>query len=327
MLNTNFKGLLFIGDPHVCSKRVGRRKDNYLDSVLGKLDFCAQYCCEHQLYPIVLGDLFHRNDDNNLVMLNRLIQILKKFPIPPVVLEGNHDKEMTTLTERDSLSLLALTGVVRVINDPGLIDSISIDGVTLNLHGAPYGSPLPEKLDAADDWAINVLVSHHDLAFGSSYPGALPLKEIKGALMVVNGHMHDTKKSVQIGETLWHNPGNIEPLSVDLAHHVPKVWHWAPGQGNQLEGVLLPHGADLFDLTGIAIEAHDNPAEAVRAIIEESQFAKELSLDAADDAARTDDLSILEEDLSAVVAASAVSEATALLLTGLFSKLRQESLS
>lgn len=195
-----FNGFLFIGDPHVSSKRPGRRKDDYLESVLGKLRHCAELCHEYNLLPIILGDLLHRNDDSNLKMLNGLVAALKMFPVPPPTLEGNHDKEETSLTDADTLFLLAQTGVVQVITQPGLVGTYSVGGQSVRLFACPYGSSIPKSVEAGE--GIAVLITHHDMAFDGAYPGSLPIDPIEGVAMVVNGHMHDTKPSVTAGDTV-----------------------------------------------------------------------------------------------------------------------------
>lgn len=313
---TETNGFLFIGDPHLCSRRVGRRKDDYVTSVLTKLEACAELCKSKKLTAVVLGDLFHRNDDGNLPMMNRLIRVLKAFPEAPIVLEGNHDKERTDLGDDDALMLLHQTGLVRVAMDPGVFEIFTVHGQQVNLLMAPYGTELP---DAAPDYleGTSVLVTHHDMAFGHAYPGSQPLKAIAGVAMVVNGHMHDTKPSETVGGTVWHNPGNIEPLSLDLAAHVPCAWEWAPEQGVQaLTAHPLPHGTDLFDLTGVQVQATD-ALEGVTAAIQTSAFAELLGGESALEAQQTDDASVLKEDLEAVLAAANASPASQVLLRAL----------
>lgn len=320
---TKTAGFLFIGDPHVCSRRVGRRKDDYLTSVLDKLTACAQLCELYELTPVILGDLFHRNDDSNLGMLNRLIAVLKSFPVPPIVLEGNHDKGRTSLSDGDALMLLQQTGVARVAMDAGLFEQFDIGGVPVNLLMAPYGTPLPDRAPVGLE-GFNVLITHHDMAFGRAYPGSQPLKAIDNLPMVVNGHMHDTKPMEVQGGTHWHNPGNIEPLSVDLANHIPCAWQWSPALGaGALEPHRLPHGTDLFDLTGIQVEAGDADESVVK-VIETSEFAALLSSDSSLDAQRTDDASVLREDLEMVLAAAAASPASQLLLRSLAGSIAHE---
>lgn len=319
-MNT-FDGILFIGDPHVSSRRPGRRKDDYLSSVLGKLSEAAALCKEYRLLPVILGDLFNRNDDNDLRMLNRLVRVLQEFPTAPWVLEGNHDKEQTVLSEADALVLLASTGVVRVLDRAGVEVEVPVSGQGVcRLVAFPYGSELPDAIERKADWTI--AVTHHDLAFGNPYPGAQPLKPIQNIDFVVNGHMHDTKKPERRGGTWWHNPGNIEPLSVDLADHVPRVWCWRPAHGTGEQALApyeLSHGTDLFDLTGIQVQAASAEAGVAAIVPQKSEFAALLEEETSLQAQRTEDGSVFLEDLKALLAELSASEPAAALLLQLAS--------
>src|SRR5690606_4518046 len=84
------------------------------------------------------------------------------------------------------------------------------------------GQVRPADVDTA------LWLTHEDLAFEGSYPGALPIQPIPGVDMVVNGHMHATKTPVLAEGTAYYNPGNITRMSIDLAEHVPSVWEWSP---------------------------------------------------------------------------------------------------
>lgn len=323
LFTRNSKGFLFIGDPHVFSRRPGRRKDDYLTSVIDKLQECASLCVEHSLVPVILGDLFHKNDDNRLSMLNRLIRTLQMFPIPPFVLEGNHDKEQTLITDNDAITLLGLTNTIQIVSQDWS-QIFNFEGALVRLVACPHGSAIPSDLGAFS--GTSVMITHHDLAFGSSYIGSTPLTAVDNCDMVVNGHMHDTKKPVKVGSTWWTNPGNIEPLSVDLSGHSPCAWEWRPDfEGGFLQPFVLTHGTDLFDLAGIQVEAASADLAVASLQPQASKFAMHLSAQAAGGAAKTDDASVLMEDLEEVLSASGVSEATKLLMqsvaTGLMQKL------
>jgi hypothetical protein len=117
-----------------------------------------------------------------------------------------------------------------------------------------------------------IWLTHHDLALGGHYPNALPVKEIIGVDMVINGHMHDTKKPVKVNYTVYYNTGNITRLSIDTINHKPAVWAFSPfhvayeygkrvGEGmasitaetvNELTPYYLTvqEGKDVFNLEG-----------------------------------------------------------------------------
>lgn len=304
-----FEGILFIGDPHVSSMRPGRRKDDYLASVLDKLEQCANICVENRYFPVILGDLFQSHNDNKMKMLVRLTRIFKSFPVPPLVLDGNHGKVQTQLSDDDAMTLLSMTGVFDLWANAGEERLIEVGGKTVRLIGFPHGSTIPTTVEPFE--GLTFAVTHHDLGFGNNYPGCTPLFELKGVDAVVNGHIHSTKPSVKVGSTWWHNPGNIEPLSVDLINHVPAAWSWSAGQSvASLERHVLRHETDVFDLTGIDIKAADGDAAVADVTPLASEFAQMLSSDNPLDAIKTDDASILIQDLQDVLEVTSVSEAT-----------------
>ena len=106
---TACNGLLVIGDPHVGSRRPGRRKDTvWPKAVLGKLEHCVAIANQRGLAPVILGDLFDRPVEPDESLKNQLIRILKGFHLRPLVNVGNHDIQHTTLTDGDTLALLGL---------------------------------------------------------------------------------------------------------------------------------------------------------------------------------------------------------------------------
>lgn len=317
-------GFLFIGDPHVCSKAPGRRKDDYLSSVLRKLEDAAEIANRLNLQAVITGDLLHVAYDNALKMLNRLAITLKKFERAPITLGGNHDKDQFKLSEEDTLLLLHNTGLVRVVDEASEIGLFQIDDEVVRLWACPDYAEIPEALPAFEGKTI--MVSHHNMAFERAYPTSIPLSEIKNCAMVVNGHMHDTKKPQQTGGTLWCNPGNIEPLSVDLKDHVPCVWQWHPSNKDvPLIPHVLAHGSDLFNLEGLQVTAA-SAEDGVAAFIEKparSRFV-ELSLAQSNsDISQTEDGSVLKEDLVTTLATLKTSDPAKALLESLFSQIEE----
>lgn len=311
-----FRGFLFIGDPHVSSTAPGRRIDDYPTTVLGKLSAAAALCRERRLVPVILGDLIHRDRENSIALVGRLAKVLQSFPCAPVELDGNHGKQQFRPSEGDVEHLLAQWGVLRLVEHTGMVGSYEFDGTRVNLWACPHGEELPVTLDDSGD-SLNILVSHHDLAFEGAYPGARPVEEVRNCHMLVNGHMHKTMPSLQVGGMRAHNPGNIEPLSIDVADHVPSVWEWSPEQLDlELVQHVLPHDPACFDLTGVQVEAAEDVLNAVDAL-KHSEFARMLAGESSMDAQRTSDASVLLEDLEAVCATADASPAVRELLNSL----------
>ncbi len=314
------RGFLFIGDPHVSSVAPGRRVDDYLTTVLGKLEVAARICWEKKLIPVLLGDLIHRDNESSIAMLSRLNKGLRKFPCMPIELDGNHGKRQFRPTEGDMEHLLQDIGSLWLVQSPGLVGEFVFDGVAVKLYGCPHEDALPTVLPANGDDAVNILITHHDLAFEDGYPGAKPVLEIANCSMLVNGHMHKTMPSLQVGQMRAHNPGNIEPLSLDVIDHVPSVWEWSPEQLDfELVQHVVPHDSLCFDLTGVQVDASEDAQGAVDAL-KESQFAVLLAGEVSLDAHRTNDGTVLLEDLDVVCETARASEVARSLLSSLIRK-------
>lgn len=319
------RGLMYIGDPHLSSTRPGRRLDDYAKTILMKLSQAAKIAREKRLYPVILGDLFHRNKENNLALLNGLVEVAREFPCVPIVLEGNHDKAETSLTDQDALQLMGAMGVFKIVTTKGFVETIELEEGRVNLWASPYGSIIDSEIQAKE--GFNVMITHHDLAFAGAYPGAALLKEISGCDMVVNGHMHKTSNPVKMGRTIWHNPGNIARLSVDTVDHEPAVWGWYPKSGVALEKYLLHFEKDVFDMTGLQVTAA-TPAELKKTLprmLPLSQFAALLKVEETLEAPRSEDGAMAEEELrESLDSAEDVSDALRAYLSALAKAVKAE---
>jgi len=295
-------GIMWIGDPHASSKAPGRRIDDYAASVLGKLTEAAEISNVHNLQPVITGDLLHRAGENDLRFICALMEVLRRFAHVPLALEGNHGKAELRATPADAEHLLDLAGVIHLMRLRGAQPSSTADlpvqfedsvgcqqehvlpvklafdnGARALLIPLPHGTRIPESVeDYLDEQGIGqdtcvLAVTHHDLAFSGAHPNAKPLVEIRGVDMLVNGHLHNTMPSRRLGRMVAHNPGNIEPLSVDLIDHKPRVWAWRAGDRSfELTPFELAHQRDVFSMRGRLAEAAA-PQEAAQAVQEATQ--------------------------------------------------------
>lgn len=278
MLEFNkYNGILFVGDPHVWSKTPDKRLDDYTATILRKMDDAVHIALKHNLYMIILGDLFHKKEENNIDMLTKLTRILRKLPEPCATVEGNHEKSQTKLSDDVALSLLREAGVIYTMEKNGLWGKFNFkDGNSCYVGATPYGEKIPSKVELPakePNKALPIVwLTHHDLDFGSTYPGAVEIKEIQGASMLVNGHIHGTKRSLTYGNMRAHNPGNISRLSTDMEDHVPAVWKWEMKNGFEIESIVLDHQKGMFNIIGKQIEVPKLP-ELVEEVITPQQIS------------------------------------------------------
>ncbi len=151
--NIETNGLLFVGDPHVWSKRPGRRLDeSFLETVLRKLTFIAEQSNTLNLWTFFTGDFFHDDEDYDVEMLIKIIKVLKMFKRKPVTIVGNHEKNETVLKEKDVLSILKVTGLMDVIEKNSFWGKLEITDIeskeikTIAIGGTPYGQVIPYDL-------------------------------------------------------------------------------------------------------------------------------------------------------------------------------------
>lgn len=328
-----FDGILFIGDPHVWSRKPGRRRDpSFLGTVLGKLAQAARIANERNLLAVCLGDLLHDEHDHEPAMLIGLARVLQSFNHRMVCLVGNHDKDELSLSERNALLLLGVTHQLELLDQSGFWGLARMNtpkGETLvALGGTPYGCDIPRDvrafLDEKDRALFNSAkvgstcwITHEDLAFDGAYPNAIDLREIKGVDVAVNGHMHGTCLPQRHGKTSWYNPGNITRMSVDMAGHIPSVWAWSPNDGRTMgsaqgldvhfmERIVLEHveGKDIFDFEGRHARAAVMMAQAAGAG-ERSAFVEQLRNQTH---GRTDDATFAHEALAEIMATKVIGE-------------------
>lgn len=296
-------GLLFIGDPHVWSKKPGKRLDeDFCQTVCGKLEQACAIANEMNLLPVILGDLFDDDHDSDPEMLTRVIRALSSSKMRPMTIVGNHEKTQFYLTDDTALAALREARVLATLERAGVFEVLNIGGTRVGLGGSPYGQDIPESVkkerkQAGCDWLI--WLTHHDLAFDGAYPGAQEIHEVEGAEMLVNGHMHKPQKPIKVGEMMAFNPGNITRMSDDCRDQEPSVWIWKPDFGQRLEQRKLIFKRDVFNLAGKMFEPLAPSAEETQAmeLAQKSRFAQLLKERQLDDQERTDDGAYLKEDM------------------------------
>lgn len=293
-----FSGIIFLGDTHVASGRVGRRLDDYAAACLDKLRQAATISREQNLFPIHLGDLFHKAKENDLALLGQLMAVLREFPTPPLVVAGSHDRQESWFTQKDAAQLLADVGVVKLLQTPGQVATLDVDGQIVRVFVTPAGAEVPHAV-AVDPNTFTVMVTHHDFDFNGKYPDAHELHEIVGCDMLVNGHMHTPTPCVVRGQTVCHNPGSMLRPSVDLKKHAPAVSIWTPARGQSLIRHTLRYQVDVFDLTGKEVFAADPKLlkESLPKGLRLSAFAAKLRGTDTMEASRSDDGSLMVEEL------------------------------
>ncbi len=308
-----YNGILFVGDPHLWSKKPGKRLDeDFTAIVLDKISQAVDIALRENLYLIMLGDLFHVDDENEIEMLTKLIRILRKLKDSCASVEGNHEKSQINLSDDVAMSLLREAGVIHTLEKNGFHIHMNIDNKDILIGSTPYGSKIPEEVkipNKVEDPFV-IWLTHENLDFGDSYPGVIPIKEIKGVSMLVNGHIHKTKKPKLYGSMMAHNPGNITRLSTDCADHIPSVWKWTLSNGQNLEQIPLQFKKEVFNLIGKQIEVDVSPTLIKDEITADqtSKFVQKMEQQLLEEQDKTDDGEYIKQSIKALAMAMQVDE-------------------
>jgi predicted phosphodiesterase len=228
MPKRDYKGLLFIGDPHLASRVPGFRKDEYPAVSLNKLTWCLDHAREHSLLPAILGDLFHWPRDNDNWLLGELLELLGRQEV--IGIYGNHDARVNELDDDDSFSVIVKADRLRLVDgkNPWRGD---MSGQPVVVGGTSWGQCPPIAFDPAFSATspharrpLVVWMTHHDV-IAPGHEGRFAPYEIPGVDVVVNGHIHRKLEDVQAGSTCWITPGNICRIKrSDISRqHVPSV--------------------------------------------------------------------------------------------------------
>lgn len=236
-----YRGILFIGDPHMSGVVPGFRRDDYPRVALKKLRFCLGYAADHELLPAILGDLFNVPRDNANWVLGELIEMLSRRPV--VGIYGNHDAYESSLSENDSMDVLWRAKAITLLTaERPWVGSIG--GRPVVLGGSSWGMRIPEKYERPTEQTLVFWMTHHDLQVPGYDEGRMRTRSIPGVDLVINGHIHRSLEDVKSEGTVWLTPGNISRISrSDLTRgHVPGAMAIrVKPSGWERERVVVPH--------------------------------------------------------------------------------------
>jgi len=206
----DIKTIAWVGDPHLSDIPPRSRKDEYLMSILNKLDAIF---LENDLV-IVLGDLFDKRNLSNRGVIE-LVKMLKKHGFPPFYsIPGNHDVynyNIHTLP-KTTLGVLVAVGVVKLLNQLK-VGNILIESLPFERDPeVPKATMLPDTENV-----IRVLVGHcfFEGSFDPSF--SITRSDVMGCGydFLVLGHDHNVYKPVKVGKT---NVVRVSSLSRGTSH-------------------------------------------------------------------------------------------------------------
>lgn len=225
------KKILFFTDTHLQEEPPSSRKDNYLKSILNKIEEISSIAnSENVDYVLFGGDFFTRPSPSYEVTI-LLTQVLKKFNSKPIIgILGNHDIEgrNPNTYERKAVKMLEEAKVLKILKDnevfPAFDTEIKIKGINYN-DGIDYNIEFHKIKKEEKDKILIVLVHAYLLPFKTTFP-SLSIEEIaresEGDIFLV-GHYHDGYGIREINGKIFISPGSIARDSRTQFDRIPQV--------------------------------------------------------------------------------------------------------
>jgi DNA repair exonuclease SbcCD nuclease subunit len=273
-----YRGILFIGDTHLASRTPNFRKDDYPRESLKDFQWCLDYARKHKLLPAVLGDLFHWPRDNANWLLNAILETLSGREV--ISIYGNHDCQESRLTEHDSLMVLARAGALTLL-DGDTIWRGKMQGQQIVVGGTSWGQECCADVPRQSSDLFIFWMTHHDWLLPGYEEHGRPLgklepKVLRGAALVVNGHIHRPLADYTYETSRWLNPGSVARVKRDYhtRNHKPtlvRVNITETGWSHEL--VPIPHKPfeEIFHATltdGSGLPLFDNTSAFIQGLAE-----------------------------------------------------------
>lgn len=224
--------LTFITDIHLADRAPGRRRDNYRETILGKLRFARDLTMTVRGACICGGDVFHRKapSQNSHMLVEATTNILKGFPgecIYGVV--GNHDfsEDSISTLPKQPLGVLIAADAYKSITDPTVFKN-NYGTVKVMVLGFDYKDTETtlQALEAKKE-LIDSYENHYKVAvihqvgrpgedgdfFGEKTIGYNSLTKY-GFDAVLWGHDHSYVEPKQVGKTIHLHYGSLSRASL-----------------------------------------------------------------------------------------------------------------
>lgn len=215
---------LLVGDIHLADRPPSIRTETYADDIVAKLEQTVELAEEHEVdFVVWAGDVFHVKTPSRTShrLVQRAADIVKAYPVPCLIVPGNHDMQHDRLESLSSqpLGTLFKAGAAPLVGD---------------YEGVVFGIPWlydwrRELLGYMDRWQeseARLMVTHAPLVPpGQSRPYEVIDAEDWAELMgrfgdVYYGHIHDPDGafSVDVDGEGWYGFCNQGAVSRGSVH-------------------------------------------------------------------------------------------------------------
>lgn len=225
------KKILFFTDTHLQETPISSRKDNYLESIIKKIEEIKDIANNENVdYVLFGGDFFSKPSPSDEVII-KLIQILKKFNSRPIItILGNHDIEGRNpdTYNRKAVKILEEANLIKVLKDeenyPPFDTEIEIQGV--NYKNGVDSDPNLLKVEKKRKGLVLIQMVHSYVLPFKTYFQTISLEElskITEADIILIGHYHDGFGERKVNGKIFICPGSIARDSINQFDRIPQV--------------------------------------------------------------------------------------------------------
>lgn len=202
-------------DPHI-TDRHRCRQDNFLETVLNKLDYIAT----NNDFVVIPGDLFHTNSNSNYIFY-RVYKLLMKHQGKFYAIPGNHDLLHNNLDALDKTTIgsLAVTGALNL-----KFSSFSIGKATFEVsHVLKDLSKIP-----VDETNSKILIGHNYLEMRGTEKESFTREEIRNLnyKLVFLGHDHKPYDEEFLGNSTLIRMGSLTRIDTQGYNKERKIFYY-----------------------------------------------------------------------------------------------------
>jgi hypothetical protein len=254
-IKTEKPDLIFTADWHIRPDTPMCRKDDFIETMKGKIIFVFDLAQKYNCPIVIAGDLGHRPGDKNWPnwLLEWFINEVKCRNLTIYAIPGQHDLPNHSIKRIGESGF----GVLWVADILCFITSISYpisfeDIYSLFMY--PFGTKLEEPKGFNDLGQFRIAITHQMIIDKPLWPGQEApqwksvLRKHKHFDVIVSGDNHQPFVG-KLGTRILVNPGSLMRTTAIQTDHLPRVYLWY-SKTNSVKPVFIPiqPASEVIDL-------------------------------------------------------------------------------